>query len=418
MRIGLRLSLTLFTVLNILSHEAQAKELEVLHWWTSGSESLSMNILKERFESTGNVWKNSPITGGSGVELTRALKARVGTGTPPSVVQIKTGAIKEWGDMGAFEDMSALAKEMNWKTIMPESLNNALKYKGKYVAVPVNIHRHNWLWVNKKVFEKAGAKIPTTLDEFFDAADKIKKVGLIPIAHGGEDWQDATLFEDIVMAVGGAEFHQKALVDLDPTALGGPTMIKVFDTMRRISTYLQPDRKGLAWDKATQMLIDDKAGMQFMGDWAKGEFLVKGKKPGKDFACVPAPGTDGQFLYLSDLFGMFKTQKSSLEEQKTLVKLVLDPKFQIEFNKKKGSIPVRTDIAMTEFDDCAKASQQNFIAASRSIKLQPSLTHGMVAHADLQNAIVKVVATHLNMPAVSSEYAAKKLVSALRESTM
>ena len=70
-----------------------------------------------------------------------------------------------------------------------------MKYKGHYVAVPVNVHRVNWMWANPEVFKKAGAKIPTSWEEFAVAADKIQKAGFIAVAHGGQPWQDATLFE-------------------------------------------------------------------------------------------------------------------------------------------------------------------------------------------------------------------------------
>ena len=70
-----------------------------------------------------------------------------------------------------------------------------MKYKGHYVAVPVNVHRVNWLWANPAAFKKAGAKVPTTWDEFFVAAEKLKKAGVIPVAHGGQPWQDFTIFE-------------------------------------------------------------------------------------------------------------------------------------------------------------------------------------------------------------------------------
>ena len=68
------------------------------------------------------------------------------------------------------------------------------KYKGNYIAAPVNVHRVNWLWANPEVFKKAGAKLPTTWDEFFVAAEALKKASVIPVAHGGQNWQDFTTF--------------------------------------------------------------------------------------------------------------------------------------------------------------------------------------------------------------------------------
>jgi len=43
---------------------------------------------------------------------------------------------------------------------------NVMKYKGNYIAAPVNVHRVNWLWVSNDAFKKAGAKVPTNWDEF------------------------------------------------------------------------------------------------------------------------------------------------------------------------------------------------------------------------------------------------------------
>jgi glucose/mannose transport system substrate-binding protein len=78
------------------------------------------------------------------------------------------------------------------------------------------VHRVNWLWSNPDAFKKAGAKIPTTWDEFFVAGDKLKAAGIIPLAHGGQNWQDFTVFEDVAVSVGGTDFYRNALVKLDP----------------------------------------------------------------------------------------------------------------------------------------------------------------------------------------------------------
>ena len=48
--------------------------------------------------------------------------------------------------------------------------------------------------------------------------------------------------------------------------------------------------------------------MQIMGDWAKGEFLKAGQKPGTDFVCIRFPGTQGLVSFNSDQFAMFKVK--------------------------------------------------------------------------------------------------------------
>ena len=67
---------------------AEAEELEVLHYWTSGGESKAVNVLKEELEKKGHQWKDSAIAGGGGQNAMTVLKTRVVAGTPfsPTVI--------------------------------------------------------------------------------------------------------------------------------------------------------------------------------------------------------------------------------------------------------------------------------------------------------------------------------------------
>ena len=193
---------------------------EVLHWWTSGGEAKAVGTLKSAFEAQDGTWNDSPIAGGGGDAAMTALRARVVAGNPPTAVQLKGPGIQEWAEQGALNDVEAVADAENWDSVLPPVLAGIMKYEGKYVAAPVNIHRVDWIWANPSLLEKAGVtEMPTTWDEFNAAADKLMAAGITPLAHGGQPWQDATLFEDVVLGVGGADFYRKALVELDKDAL-------------------------------------------------------------------------------------------------------------------------------------------------------------------------------------------------------
>ena len=71
------------------------------------------------------------------------------------------------------------------------------KTEGHWVGAPFNTHRHNWIWINKPLLEKYGGKAPATWDDFFALADKMKADGVIPIAHGGQAWQELFLWEAV-----------------------------------------------------------------------------------------------------------------------------------------------------------------------------------------------------------------------------
>lgn len=394
---------------------AHAGEVEVLHWWTSGGEAKSISVLKQMLEEQGHSWKDFAVAGGGGESAMTVLKTRAVSGNPPSAAQIKGHDIQEWGGLGFLTDLDDVAKEGNWDNIVPPMITDIMKWNGEYVAVPVNVHRVNWLWANPEVFKKAGAKIPTTLDEFFEAGDKLKAAGFVPLAHGGQPWQDATVFEAVVLSVLGSDGYKKAFVDLDMDTLSGDKMVEAFTQFKKIHNYIDDNAPGRDWNVATSMVINGEAAMQIMGDWAKGEFTTAGKVAGQDYVCVPAPGTAGQFTHNVDSFAFFElSDEENKKAQKALAKTIIDPKFQEIFNLNKGSIPVRLDMDMSKFDSCAIDAMDAFKATAKSGDLVPSMAHGMSTTSYAQGAIFDVVTDFFNDPNADPKEAAQKLAKAVK----
>ena len=67
----------------------------------------------------------------------------------------------------------------------------------------------------------------------------------------------------------------------DAAMVKSPEFRKVAETYRKLHDYVDPGAPGRNWNDATAMVIQGKAGMQFMGDWAKGEFTAAGQTPGQ-----------------------------------------------------------------------------------------------------------------------------------------
>jgi glucose/mannose transport system substrate-binding protein len=394
---------------------AQAGEVEVLHWWTSGGEAKAAAELKATMQAKGHTWKDFAVAGGAGDAAMTVLKSRVVSGNAPAAAQIKGPSIQEWAREGVLANMDDVAKANKWDELLPKAIADGLKYKGNYVAAPVNVHRVNWLWANPEAFKKAGAKIPTTWDEFFTAADALKKAGITPVAHGGQNWQDFTTFESVALGVGGADFYKKALVHLDAASLKSPTMEKVLSTFKRVKSYTDKNAPGRDWNLATAMVIKGEAGMQLMGDWAKGEFLAAGKVPGKDFVCVAAPGSAKAYTYNVDSFALFKLKDPANQKaQQDLAAAIMSPEFQEVFNLNKGSIPVRLNMKLDKFDECAKTSAADFVATSRAGTLVPSIAHGMAVPSATEGAIKDVVSQFWNDDKMTAAAAMDKLVAAAK----
>jgi glucose/mannose transport system substrate-binding protein len=406
--------LTLAVLAMAAGTAVQAGEVEVLHYWTSGGEAKSVAELKKIMQAKGHVWKDFAVAGGGGDNAATLLKSRVVSGNPPSAGQIKGPAIQEWASEGVLANLDSVAKAEKWDSLLPKVVADVMKYKGNFVAVPVNVHRVNWIWANPEVLKKAGvAGMPKTYDEFFVAADKIKKAGFIAVAHGGQNWQDFTTFESVALGVGGVKFYHDAMVNLDAKAISSDTMTKTLEAFRKIKGYTDPAAPGRDWNLATSMVMKGEAAFQFMGDWAKGEFMAAGKVPGKDFLCAAAPGTANAFTFNVDSFAMFKLKAADAQKaQGDLAAAIMGPEFQEVFNLNKGSIPVRLAMKLDKFDDCAKLSSKDFVDTAKSGGLQPSIAHGMAVKPAAEGAIKDVVSQFWNDDKISVADAQKRLVAA------
>lgn len=389
-------------------------EAEVLHYWTSGGEAKSVAVLQEEFAANGGTWTDMPVAGGGGDAAGTALRARVLAGNAPTAAQIKGPAIQEWYAEGVLADISEVAEANDWANLLPASIASHMQCDGTWCAAPVNVHRVDWIWANTEILAANGIEMPTTWDEFNAAAETLQAAGIIPLAHGGQAWQDATVFETVVLGLGGAEFYQAALVDLDEEALTSDTMIAVFDQMRTMRGYVDDNFSGRDWNLATAMVMNGEAAFQIMGDWAKGEFLAAGKEPGVDFSCASTPG-DG-YLYNVDSFAMFEVDGADKQAgQALLAELVMGPTFQEVFNMNKGSIPARTDVALDGFDVCAQTSAADMASTSEGGSLMPSYAHGMALFGAQAGAITDTVTAHFNSD-MSSADAVQMLVNAVKNS--
>ena len=146
------------------------------------------------------------------------------------------------------------------------------------------------------------------------------------------------------MSTGGPEFYKKAFIDLDTEALGSDTMKEAFDRMTVIRGFVDDNFSGRDWNLASAMVINGDAAFQFMGDWAKGEFLNAGKVPDQDFLCFRFPGTAGpghlQLRRVRDV----RPGRRSRPSRRRWPRRSCRPSFQVAFNKVKGSVPARTDV--------------------------------------------------------------------------
>lgn len=373
-----------------LPAQAQQNRAEVMHWWTSGGESAALKVFADQYAKAGGTWVDTAIAGGPAARA--AAINRVLGGKPPTAMQFNTGKqFDELVEADMLADLDDVAKAGNWKAVVPAAFIDAVSRKGKIYAVPVNIHGQNWLFYNTAVLQKAGAKAPTTFDELLETLEKIKATGVVPLAFGGAKNWERLLFNTALVATGGRELYSNIYTKRDENLVKSPAFKKAAENYIALRKYVDAGHPGRPWNDATSMVITGKAGMQFMGDWAKGEFIAAGQTPGKEYGCTVV----GQgYMMGGDVFAFAKVKDPAEQQaQKLLAKVLIDPETQIKFNAKKGSIPVRTDVDGSSLDACAQQGMKLVKDANRQV---PDIN--LIASPQLVGALDDVVSEFWNKP--------------------
>jgi glucose/mannose transport system substrate-binding protein len=334
---------------------AMAADLEVTHWWTSGGEAAAVKELAKAFDATGNKWVDGAIAG-SGSTARPIMISRITGGDPMGATQFNHGRqAEELVQAGLMRDLSDVAEKGKWKDVIkPVSLLDSCTFEGKIYCAPVNIHSWQWLWLSNAAFEKVGLPVPKDWNEFVAAGPKLREAGLQPLAVGGSAFQVNGLFDVLVISLGGTDLYNKVYKDKDEEVAAGPEMAKIFaaaDDARKLAKGSNVQD----WNQATNLVITGKAGGQIMGDWAQGEFQQAGQTAGKEYSCLPGLGlnqtltTGGDAIY----FPLLEDEEKS-KAQEVLAETIVDPKVQVAFNLKKGSVPIRSDVDLSAANDCMK----------------------------------------------------------------
>ena len=331
---------------------ANATDLEVMHWWTSGGEAAAVNEFAKAFNATGNNWVDAAIVGGE--QARSVMVSRILGGDPMGAFQFNHGRqAEELIEAGVLRDITDIAEAEGWTSMVnPPSLLAACTVDGRVYCAPVNIHSWQWLWLSHKAYSDAGVDVPTNWDEFVAAAPALEKAGILPMAMGQQGWQQSGAFNVFMASLLPSEVFMSVYGDKDTAVAGGADVAKVFKAASD-ARAMAANSTVQNWNDATNLVITGKAGGQIMGDWAQGEFSVAGSVAGKDYSCLPGLGSNPRLSTGGDAF-YFPVLKDAaqINAQTELATLMLKPDTQVAFNLKKGSLPVRGDIDLSAANDC------------------------------------------------------------------
>jgi len=240
------------------------------------------------------------------------------------------------------------------------------------------------MWANPTVLADNNIEMPATWDDFFVAAETLDAAGIIPLALG-EQWTQLHLFETVLLGELGTSAYN-GLWD-GSTDWAGADVTAAVETFARVLEYTNSDAASLAWQDASQLVINGDAAFNIMGDWAEGFFRVDNSLVEQEgYTWAASPGTEGTFQFLSDSFTLPK-DAANRDQAIAWLTVAGSAVGQDAFNVQKGSIPARSDADRAIYPPYLQSAMDDWA----SNEVAGSLTHGVTASnawkADIDTAL-------------------------------
>ncbi|MGI8406634.1 MAG: ABC transporter substrate-binding protein [Thermomicrobiales bacterium] len=364
---------------------APEAELEIFSWWTTAGEAAGLQELFKAFSEASPSVKviNAAVAGGAGTNAQVALQTRLSANQPPDSWQSHTGAELKarYVDPGYTQPITSLYDEQKWNGVFSKGVLDQISVGGEKYLVPVGVHRGNGMFYNKKLITDNGIEVKDTWtsDQFFAAADKLKKAGIPAVALGSKDtFAVVMLFENTLLgSLGPADYNKIWKGEVD---WGDARVTDAIERLAKYFDYVNSDHAALTWDGGADELYAGKSAFMSMGDWMYGDALAK--KQQDAIAWTNHPSTAGSFVTIIDGFTMPKGAPHPINAKNWLI-AAGSAKAQSAFAPHKGAIPARSDADTSAFNDYMKWSAASF--AKDTVCL--SLAHGSAASPQFATSI-------------------------------
>ena len=368
---------------------AEANEVEIFSWWTAGGEEDALLELIDVFEENYPEYEviNSAVAGGAGAQAKAVMITRMVGGNPPDSFQVHGGAelMYTYVEPELMRPLNDLLEEWGYMDNFNEEILEMSTHDGNIYSIPLNVHRSNVLWYNVDMLEEHGLEAPESFDEMFEVFDALQNEGVTPLALGDMNrWPALHLFETYLAATLGPE-NYNALWEGE-VGFDHPGVTEALELLDRTIDYVNTDHASLDWQGAAELLVEEQAVFTVMGDWAEGYFRSVDWEPNEDYGWTTVPGTEGNFMVITDTFGL-PIGAPNPEGAEAWLETVASVEGQDAFNPVKGSIPARLDADRDQYNVYLQSSMDDFSEDA----LTPSIAHGSAAPEALMSSFEDVI---------------------------
>ncbi len=376
--------------IDVLFASGAKGQLLVGNWWTSGGEFAGVNEVYKiyRAENPDVELVHAGIAGGAGVNFQGANLTKLIAGDPYDTFQMHAGLEAELYTPETYlEPVDDILAEAGVLDVMPEDLKTLLKIRGNTYTVPLNIHRGNVMWTNTRVLEQAGVTAPATFDEFFAVCETMQAQGMVPLGMGITDGFELGHTFEVVLA-GTAGYDTNAGLWNGSVSWTDAVVAQALENFGKMLDCTNEDRGTTGWVGGIDLVINDQAAFNIMGDWAYGEIIAKGAV--EYVTWNSPPGNQNLFFLVSDGFAITKDAPNP-ENAREFVKIMTRKDAQENFNMNKGSICARTDCDYGVFPEDRRAYFEGSAADFASARIVPMVAHGSGAIPAWQQQFYQIV---------------------------
>jgi glucose/mannose transport system substrate-binding protein len=384
------------------SATTRTKQLEVVSWWTSGSEAAALDSLFAAFRASnpGVHAVNAAVAGGAGSNAIVTLAKRLQAGDPPDVWQTFNGkSVQGYASRGVVRSVASVFDSEDLRARMNPTILRSVMRGGRPYGVPTGAHRSNVLWFNKRLLEEAGVTPPSsgyTIAAFLADLKKVKASGATPLCLGARDrFTTVELFENTLLSsIGPRGWADMVGDDLDWRGGRVRAALKAFGAMLG---YADPKASQLTWDQATKKLASGGCAFESMNDSAFGELVAAGAREGEDFGATAFPGTGASFLAVVDVF-VAATKAENARNALAFLTDISGRDTQLAFHRAKGSIPVLRDVGVSSLTAYQRSSSKALWASPVLL----SITHGEAMSPEFQEGFYDAVFTYVRTRSADS----------------
>ncbi len=299
-----------------------------LTWYTQGEEKILIDAFMK-----ANPDIKVEVEGIDGSKYMELLKPRLAAGDVPDVITTLPAVFDIIKKDAQLLDLS---KEpiMVLQNKVP-ALRDAMTYNGKVYGFVHEAGFNGFVYYNKLLLQKIGAKVPNTVEEYEAVLEKAKKAGIDPIVYGGKDawvlnmngqYENESLVTSIVAKKTGGKvldwnkaFFDGSLKPSDYYKLPMERMKKYWD-----AGWISKNSRSFTWPESFAYFAAGKALFFPQGPWVPGMDEAKKADPAKlQLGCIYAPQKtqDGKYYLstgISKLLAIYSGTKN-VEAAKKLV---------------------------------------------------------------------------------------------------